>query len=130
MKPDLTLLHNGDYRSWVKELKRRYLSARLKASIDANRTLLEYYWSLGRDIAERQYSNTYGSGFYRTLSHDLRSEMPDEKGFSERNLRYMYEFYNTYSQVIGILQQPAAKSAEVNRQQPADDLRFLVIMVR
>ncbi len=122
MKPDLTLLHNGDYRSWVKELKRRYLSARLKASIDANRTLLEYYWSLGRDIAERQYSNTYGSGFYRTLSHDLRSEMPDEKGFSERNLRYMYEFYNTYSQVIGILQQPAAKSSVENHLRGVDDL--------
>ena len=52
MKPILDLSTNNDYRSWVKELKQRYLSARLKASIDANRTLLEYYWSLGRDIDE------------------------------------------------------------------------------
>ena len=82
MKPILDLSKNNDYRSWVKELKQRYLSARLKASIEANRTLLEYYWSLGRDIADKQYANTYGSGFYKTLSHDLRSEMPEEKGFS------------------------------------------------
>ena len=87
MIQDITLSQDKDYRSWVKELKQRYLSARLKASIDANRTLLEYYWSLGRDIADKQYANTYGSKFYETLSHDLRSEIPGEKGFSQRNLR-------------------------------------------
>lgn len=100
MTQDLTLSQNKEYRSWVKELKQRYLSARLKASIDANRTLLEYYWSLGRDIADKQYANTYGSGFYKTLSHDLRSEMPGEKGFSETNLKYTYYFYQLYSQLV------------------------------
>ena len=122
MKPIIDLSKNSDYRSWVKELKQRYLSARLKASIEANRTLLEYYWSLGRDIADKQYTNTYGSGFYKTLSHDLRSEMPEEKGFSERNLRNMYDFYRTYNPIIENLQQPAANSSEPNRRQGADDL--------
>ena len=111
MKPILDLSKNTDYRSWVKELKQRYLSARLKASIEANRTLLEYYWSLGRDIADKQYANTYGSAFYKTLSHDLRSEMPEEKGFSETNLKYMYYFYRLYSQLIE------------NRPHPVDDFK-------
>ncbi len=44
----------------------------------------------------------------------LRSEMPGEKGFSQRNLRNMSDFYRTYSQTIEILQQPAAKSSSVN----------------
>ena len=109
MKPILDLSKNNDYRSWVKELKQRYLSARLKASIEANRTLLEYYWSLGRDIADKQYANTYGSGFYKTLSHDLRSEMPEEKGFSESNIRYMYRFYELYNQEIVNFPQGAEK---------------------
>ncbi len=43
MIQDITLSQNKEYRNWVKELKQRYLSARLKASVDANRTLLEYY---------------------------------------------------------------------------------------
>ncbi len=110
MTQDLTLSQNKGYRSWVKELKQRYLSARLKASVDANRTLLKYYWSLGRDIADKQYANTYGTGFYKTLSHDLRSEMPGEKGFSETNLKYMYYFYQLYFQLVG------------NRLQGVDDL--------
>ena len=82
MAKDMTLSQNKEYRNWVMELKQRYLSARLKASIDANRTLLEYYWSLGCDIADKQYANTYGSKFYETLSRDLRAEMPGERGFS------------------------------------------------
>lgn len=133
MTKNITLSQDKEYRSWVKELKQRYLSARLKASIDANRTLLEYYWSLGRDIADKQYANTYGSGFYETLSHDLRLEMPGEKGFSVTNLKYMYYFYQLYSQLIENRPQSAddlynsklrgvENLSVVNRPQPADDL--------
>lgn len=119
MPPIISLTQNLNYRSWIKDLKQRYLSARLKATIDANRTLLEYYWTLGRDIAERQYANTYGSAFYKTLSHDLKMEMDGERGFSERNLRNMYYFYQTYSQHITILQQAAANSSDPSSQHNA-----------
>lgn len=122
MTKKITLSQDKEYRSWVKELKQRYLSARLKASIDANRTLLEYYWSLGRDITDKQYANTYGSGFYETLSRDLRSEMPGEKGFSVTNLKYMYYFYQLYSQLIENRPQGADDFDSPNRRQSADDL--------
>ena len=121
MKPILDLSKNNDYRSWVKELKQRYLSARLKASVEANRTLLEYYWSLGRDIANKQYANTYGSGFYKTLSHDLRSEMPEEKGFSENNIRYMCRFYQLYSQLLENPPQGVEDSCDTNLLQGVED---------
>lgn len=121
MTQDLTLSQNKEYRSWVKELKQRYLSARLKASVDANRTLLEYYWSVGRDIEDKQYANTYGSKFYETLSHDMRSEMPGEKGFSEGNIRYMYRFYQLYNQLIVKLPQSAEDFSQTNLLQGVDD---------
>ena len=136
MKPITQLSQNIEYKSWVKELKKRYLTARLKASVEANRTLLEYYWSLGRDIAGRQYANTYGSAFYATLSHDLKTEMPGEEGFSETNLKYMYYFYNLYSQVIENRPQHADDLGKTNfpqsvegltisnHPQPADDLKL------
>lgn len=122
MTKNIPLSQDKEYRSWVKELKQRYLSARLKASIDANRTLLEYYWTLGRDITDKQYANTYGSGFYETLSRDLRSEMPGEKGFSVTNLKYMYYFYQLYSQLIENRPQGADDFDSPNRRQSADDL--------
>lgn len=121
MTKNITLSQNKEYRSWVKELKQRYLSARLKASVDANRTLLEYYWSVGRDIEDKQYANTYGSKFYETLSHDMRSEMPGEKGFSEGNIRYMYRFYQLYNQLIVNLPQSAEDFSQTNLLQGVDD---------
>lgn len=114
MKLIIQLSQNKEYKNWVKELKKRYLTARLKASVEANRTLLEYYWSLGRDIADRQYANTYGSAFYATLSHDLRTEMPGEQGFSESNIRYMYRFYELYSQLFRNLLQGVEDSEPKN----------------
>lgn len=124
MTQDLTLSQNKEYRSWVKELKQRYLSARLKASVDANRTLLEYYWSVGRDIEAKQYANTYGSKFYETLSHDMRSEMPGEKGFSEGNIRYMYRFYKLYSQHIENLLQGVEDSNPTNLLRGVEDSNY------
>ena len=122
MIQNITLSQNKEYRSWVKELKQRYLSVRLKAAVDANRTLLEYYWCLGRDIADKQYANAYGTAFYKTLSHDLRSEMPGEKGFSETNLKYMCYFYQLYSQLIENRLHDVDDFDKQNHLQGVDDL--------
>ena len=89
---------DGSYHVWLKELKQRYLSQRLKASTSVNTALLEFYWSLGRDIEVKQYASTYGYGFYKNFSKDLQCELPDVKGLSENNIRYMYRFYILYSQ--------------------------------
>ena len=84
-------------------------SHRLKASCATNGYLLDFYWKLGRDIEAKQYTNTYGSGFYKNLSQDLKNEMPGVKGFSPTNLKYMSYFYKLYAPLLA------------NRQQPADD---------
>lgn len=90
------VLHDDcDYKDWLVELKERFYSHRLKASCATNGYLLDFYWKLGRDIEAKQYTNTYGSGFYKNLSQDLKNEMPGVKGFSPINLRYMSKFSNS-----------------------------------
>lgn len=90
------VLHDDcDYKDWLVELKVRFYSHRLKASCATNGYLLDFYWKLGRDIEAKQYTNTYGSGFYKNLSQDLKNEMPGVKGFSPINLRYMSKFSNS-----------------------------------
>ena len=104
------VLHNdSDYKDWLVELKERFYSHRLKASCVTNGYLLEFYWKLGRDIEAQQYTNTYGSGFYKNLSQDLKNEMPEIKGFSPTNLKYMSYFYKLYAPLVA------------NRPQVADD---------
>lgn len=103
-------LHNdSDYKDWLVELKERFYSHRLKASCATNGYLLDFYWKLGRDIEAKQYTNNYGSGFYKNLSQDLKNEMPGVKGFSPTNLKYMSYFYKLYAPLAA------------NRQQAADD---------
>ena len=108
------ILHDdSDYKDWLIELKERFYSHRLKASFATNGYLLDFYWKLGRDIEAKQYTNTYGSGFYKNLSQDLKNEMPGVKGFSPTNLKYMSYFYKLYTPLFA------------NRRQAADDLKIL-----
>ena len=73
------------------------------AFLATNGYLLDFYWKLGRDIEAKQYTNTYGSGFYKNLSQDLKNEMPGVKGFSPTNLKYMSYFYKLYTPLRTIL---------------------------
>lgn len=119
------VLHNDKtYANWLSELKHRYVNQRLKAMAAVNNGVLEFYWNLGRDIVSQQYANTYGSGFYKTLSDDLKREMPDAKGFSPTNLKYMVYFYSLYSPVIEnppLRVEDSKKVSVTNRLQLADN---------
>lgn len=122
------VLHNDKaYTNWLNELKNRYLTQRLKAMSVVNNSVLEFYWNLGRDIVSRQYANTYGSGFYKTLSDDLKQEMPRVNGFSPTNLKYMVYFYSLYSPVVENRPQAADNLEGQNRQQVTDDSNSMVL---
>lgn len=108
-----------DYLQWVRELCKRYRQSQVKAAVKVNHVVLQFYWELGKDICNKEAENRYGSKFYAALSRDLRNEMPDAEGLSERNLRYTKKFYQLYSQEIRILQQLAANSESEILQQPA-----------
>ena len=102
------VLHDdSDYKEWLVEFKERFYSHRLKASCATNGYLLDFYWKLGRDIEAKQYTNTYGSGFYKNLSQDLKNEMPGVKGFSPINLRYMSKFFKLYAPLYRNIPQTA-----------------------
>lgn len=119
-----------DYRNWVALLSQRYRRAQIKAAWSVNSVLLSFYWDLGRDITQMQAENKYGSSFFEVLSNDLKTAIPEAKGLSPTNLKYIRRFYLMYHQVIPQLeeitaiinrQQVAAKSSNQNRQQVADE---------
>ena len=86
------LIRTSEYRDWLKDVKQRVRQAQVKAAVQVNTALLTFYWELGADIAERQKSAQWGSGFLKQLSTDLMAEFPDMKGFSRANLMYMRAF--------------------------------------
>ena len=133
------LYDDNDYKDWLIELRERFYCHRLKASCATNSNLLDFYWKLGRDIEDKQYTNTYGSGFFKNLSQDLKNELPGVKGFSPVNLRYICKFFKLYAPLYRNIPQAAelffdsSPEANVpqpvehskNLQQPADDLKLL-----
>src|SRR5689334_9491284 len=96
-----------NYTDLVKSLKLEIQSARIKASLAANVHLLALYWKMGKAIAEQETAEGWGAKVVAQLAKDLRSEFPDMKGISPRNLRYMRGFAVAYPD---FLQAPLAKS--------------------
>ncbi|MCH5347598.1 MAG: DUF1016 family protein, partial [Muribaculaceae bacterium] len=93
------VIRDKDYTNWIGQLSNRYRTAQIKASIAVNTEMLRFYWELGRDIVTMQSENKYGSKFFETLSRDLKEAIPEAKGFSVRNLKYIKRFYLMYSSI-------------------------------
>ena len=89
-------------------------------------------YKLGRDIEAKQYTNNYGSGFYKNLSQDLKNEMPGVKGFSPINLRYMSKFFKLYAPLCEKVPQAAElfsdSLSDSNVPQAADDFKMLFLI--
>jgi predicted nuclease of restriction endonuclease-like (RecB) superfamily len=96
MQKNTKITQSSEYRQWLKELKGKVRGAQLKAATAVNTALLEFYWNLGEDIADKQKNATWGSGFLSQLSKDLMAEFPNIKGFSLNNLQYIRRWYFFY----------------------------------
>lgn len=96
------------YPNLLQDIKQRILSSQLKAALSVNVEMIHLYWNIGNDIAQKQKEKGWSSKVIPLLAKDLKSEFPNLKGFSERNLSYMLRFAKEYQDVT-ILQQTVAK---------------------
>lgn len=103
----LTPLSQG-YASLLTDIKQRVRQAQVRAMLSVNAELIRLYWGIGQMIHERQQQEGWGAGVIPRLARDLHNELPEEKGFSERNIKQMLAFYREYAQ-LSFVQQPAAQ---------------------
>lgn len=96
----------SNYSSVVTALKERIRNARQRAILSVNKELTLLYWEIGEMIITLQGTQGWGAKVIQQLSFDLKTEFPDFKGLSERNLKYMATFARRFPQ-FG--QQPAAQ---------------------
>jgi len=94
----------SNYSSVVTALKERIRKARQRAILSVNKELTLLYWEIGEMIITQQGTQGWGAKVIQQLSIDLKTEFPDFKGLSERNLKYMATFARRFPQ-FG--QQPA-----------------------
>ncbi|MBF0233684.1 MAG: DUF1016 family protein [SAR324 cluster bacterium] len=89
------------YGNLLSDIKRRIRQAQAKAVLSVNSEMIWMYWDIGRIILERQQEEGWGAGVIPRLSRDIRNELPEQKGFSERNIKFMVQLYKEYEGSIG-----------------------------
>lgn len=82
----------NNYPIMLQEIKDRIRQAPLKAAMSANVEMLLMYWDVGRIITERHSAEGWGAKIIQRLARNIRNELPEIKGFSERNLNRMMNF--------------------------------------
>jgi len=88
---------NQEYIKTLADLKRQIQEARLRAVTAVNSEMIRAYWTIGKTISEKENQSAWGAKIIDKLSKDLSSAFPDMKGFSKRNLLYMRQLYDAYS---------------------------------
>jgi predicted nuclease of restriction endonuclease-like (RecB) superfamily len=99
----------ADFPKLLKEIKARIQQAQTQAVLAANAELVRLYWDIGKLIEVRQQQEGWGAGVIPRLARELANELPEVKGFSERNIGRMIAFYREYPNPTDFLPQPAAK---------------------
>ena len=90
------MLADMEYVEWLSNVKARFRQSQIKASIRVNTAMLEFYWSIGRDLVALRAEERWGAGVVKQFALDMRKTFPDATGFSHSNVKYMKQWYSFY----------------------------------
>jgi predicted nuclease of restriction endonuclease-like (RecB) superfamily len=89
-----------NYYDILESLKEKIRIGRQKAASLVNTQLLGIYWEIGNTILQQQQKEGWGTKVIDRLTADLKTEFPDMKGLSVRNIKYMRAFAEAYPQFV------------------------------
>jgi len=78
------------------ELLQHITQTRTKVFAQINTVLIDLYWEIGKTISEKVKSEAWGKGVVAELAKYIAQNAPDIKGFNDKNLWRMKQFYETY----------------------------------
>lgn len=88
---------NSDYKMFIGQIKEKIRNSQYEAMKAVNKTIINLYWGIGKEIYNQQKEKGWGKSIVEVLANELKSEFPGTKGFSARNLWRMRNFYMEYS---------------------------------
>ena len=95
---------DNEYKEWIAGISTDFRRSQIRASMKINDEMLR---------------------FYKTVSDDLKSILPDLKSFSPTNLKYMRYFYEMYPDAVICPQVEDELITDANRPQVGDDLQII-----
>ena len=123
------------YVQWMADIKQRFRQSQVKASVHVNTSMLEFYWSVGRDLVALRAEERWGASVVKQFALDMRQAFPNETGFSDTNVKYMKRWYLFYYERVKKGQRPVdlighqaggQLEAPENGQQLADELSMTI----
>ncbi|MDR2898398.1 MAG: PDDEXK nuclease domain-containing protein [Spirochaetaceae bacterium] len=83
------LINSNEYFEILNKIKKHIRDAQYRAVLGVNQEQIVLFWNIGKIII----ANTkYGAKFIDNLARDIKTEFPNMKGYSVRNLKYMRKF--------------------------------------
>lgn len=86
--------HNNSFNEILALIQK----AKQKVYKQANIAVMEHYWDLGRYITNKTTKENWGKGVVKNLAEYIKKEDPTLKGYSDKNLWRMKQFYQTYNE--------------------------------
>lgn len=115
------IVADADYVQWLSDVKKRFRESQARAIVKVNSEMLEFYWSIGRDLVMLRAESRWGAGVVKQFALDMRETFPDSTGFSYTNVKYMKRWYNFYNELVTKGQQAADLIADEKGQQAVRD---------
>ena len=110
------------YVQWMADIKQRFRQSQVKAAVRVNTAMLEFYWSVGRDLVALRAEERWGAGVVKQFALDMRQAFPDETGFSYSNVKYMKQWYSFYYERVTKSQRPVGQIGH----QAGDELDVII----
>ena len=96
MSNDIRNTDKQDFSPIVRAIGSDLEQTQVRVIASANADMLFHYWKVGHFILYLQKKEGWGSKVIDNLSKAIRSQYPDKKGYSTRNLIYMCQFAKAY----------------------------------
>ena len=96
MKQEIHAIDPKVFFSIVRAIGSDLEHTQVRMITSANADMLFHYWKVGHFILYLQKKEGWGSKVIDNLSKAIRSQYPDKKGYSTRNLIYMCQFAKAY----------------------------------
>ena len=100
MSNDIKNTDKQDFLPIVRAIGSDLEQTQVRVIASANADMLFHYWKVGHFILYLQKKEGWGSKVIDNLSKAIRSQYPDKKGYSARNLIYMCQFAKAYPMEI------------------------------
>ena len=85
------------------EVLRQIQRSRQKVFAQINTALIDLYWHIGQTISQKVQNELWGKGVVKELAQYIAQNDSDIKGFSDKNLWRMKQFYETYQADEGLM---------------------------